>query len=114
MVVKRLVLCAVVMLSLSGIARAGEAVYLRNEDGSFALDPQRANEFLHKAYSSRRIADNAYDVLINKRRGNCYDAVIHLLRYFDDGPGNVVKYCYKPDVVSDNAVVEEPRGLQTP
>lgn len=114
MVVKRLGLFAAMALTLSGVAQAEEATYLRNDNGSFAIDPQQAYEFLHKAYSSKRIADNAYDVLINKRRGNCYDAVVHMFRYFDDGPGNVAKYCYKPDLASDNAVTEEPQGLQTP
>ncbi|MCX8667432.1 hypothetical protein J3T99_07390 [Acetobacteraceae bacterium B3987] len=110
---KHLVLFVVLALAFSSIARA-EAVYLRNEDGSFTVDPSKADEFLHKAYSNKRIADNAYDVLINKRRGNCYDAVIHLLRYFDDGPGNVPKYCYKPDLASDEAVTEHPEGMKMP
>ncbi|CDG32717.1 MULTISPECIES: hypothetical protein [Acetobacteraceae] len=110
---KHLVLCAVFALALPGVARA-EAVYLKNEDGSFAIDPPKLYEFLHKAYSSKRVADNAYDVLINKRRGNCYDAVVHVLRYFDDGPGNVPKYCYRPDLASDDAVTDEPQGLRAP
>lgn len=110
---KHLVLCAVFALALPGVARA-EAVYLKNEDGSFAMDPPKLYEFLHKAYSSKRVADNAYDVLINKRRGNCYDAVVHVLRYFDDGPGNVPKYCYRPDLASDDAVTDEPQGLRAP
>lgn len=114
MAVKRLVLCAVMALALSGGAQAEEATYLRNDNGSFAIDPHQAYEFLHKAYSSRRIADNAYDVLMNRRRGNCYDAVIHLFRYFDDGAGNVVKYCYRPDLADDHAVTEEPQGLRSP
>lgn len=110
---KHLVLCTVFALALPGVARA-EAVYLKNEDGSFAIDPPKLYEFLHKAYSSKRVADNAYDVLINKRRGNCYDAVVHVLRYFDDGPGNVPKYCYRPDLASDDAVTDEPQGLRAP
>lgn len=106
-VMKYPVLCALMVLALPGAAQAG-ANYVRNDQGSFAIDPQKANEFLHHAYSDKRVADNAYDVLINKRRGNCYDAVVHLFRYYDDGAGNVEKYCYKPDLDSDNAVAPPP------
>lgn len=110
---KYLMLCAAMVLALPEVAHAG-ANYVRNEKGSFAIDPQKANEFLHHAYSDKRVADNAYDVLINKRRGNCYDAVVHVFRYYDDGNGNVEKYCYKPDLDSDNAVASPPQGLSRP
>ncbi len=100
---KRLVMGIAVGLALSGVARADEH-FMRGDDGTFSVDPQRAYEFLHDAYSEKRVADNAYDVFINKRRGPCYDAVIHMFTYYDDGDGNVKKYCYRPDLDSDNAV----------
>ncbi|MCT6837105.1 MAG: hypothetical protein M3036_05565 [Bifidobacteriales bacterium] len=102
----RLLVVVMAGLALFGVARAEER-FVRGSDGTFMVDPQRAYEFLHAAYSEKRIADNAYDVLINKRRGPCYDAVIHMFTYYDDGGGNVTKYCYKPDLESDNAVTGE-------
>lgn len=109
---KQFVAAAIMGLALFGVAQAEEH-FIRGSDGTFEIDPQQAYEFLHDAYSEKRIADNAYDVLINKRRGPCYDAVIHMVTYYDDGDGDVTKYCYKPDLESDSAAAGE-RPVQSP